>query len=65
MPADGVGDEPRVYALADMLDIPSLNFIAAKEFEATLKSGWDPTDFAGIAAEVYATPNAVERSKEN
>ena len=40
-----------------MLDIPSLKAIAAKKLEAALKSEWDPTGFAGVVAEVYATSN--------
>ena len=46
-----------MYALADMLDIPALKAIAAKKLEAALKSEWDPTGFAGVVAEVYATSN--------
>ena len=46
-----------MYALADMLDIPSLKAIAAKKLEAALKSKWDPTGFAEVVAEVYATSN--------
>ena len=40
-----------------MLDIPSLKAVATKKLEATLKSKWDPTGFAGVVAEVYATSN--------
>ena len=49
---------PRVHALADMLDAPSLKGLAAQKFESTLGSKWDPTDFVGAIAEVYATSNA-------
>ena len=49
---------PRVHALADMLDSPSLKGLAAKKFESTLGNKWDPTDFVGAIAEVYATSNA-------
>ena len=40
-----------------MLDIPSLKAIAAEKLKATLKSEWDPTGFAEVVAEVYATSN--------
>ena len=40
-----------------MLDIPSLKDLAAKKLEAALKSKWDPTGFAGVVTEVYATSN--------
>ena len=40
-----------------MLDIPSLKAVAAKRLEAALKSEWDPTGFAEVVAEVYATSN--------
>ena len=46
-----------MHALADMLDIPSLKVVAAKRLEAALKSEWDPTGFAEVVAEVYATSN--------
>ena len=44
-----------------MLDIPVLKAIAAKRLEATLKSEWDPTGFAGVVAEVYATSNTRDK----
>ena len=49
---------PRVHALADMLDVPSLKALAVEKFESMLENEWAPTDFAGVIAEVYATSNA-------
>ena len=49
---------PRVHALADMLDAPSLKALAIEKFKATLDSKWDPTDLTEVVAEVYATSNA-------
>jgi hypothetical protein len=56
---------PRVYALADMLDIPDLKRLAKKKLEAQLEKEFVAADFYGTVKEVYATTNARDEDFRN
>jgi len=43
----------RVYALADMLNIPELKTIAMQKLETFFKSNWDAKSFPGTVREAY------------
>ncbi|KAF8541479.1 BTB/POZ protein [Trichophaea hybrida] len=51
----------RVYTLADMLDVPGLKAIAAKNIETGLSTNWSAAEFPKIVSEVYSTTNNQTR----
>jgi hypothetical protein len=45
---------PRVYALADMLDVPKLKVLATEKLQIQLKD-WVATDFPAMVKEIYSS----------
>jgi len=56
---------PRVYALADMLDVPDLKRLAKEKLEAQLEKEFVAADFYGTVKETYATTNARDEDFRN
>jgi hypothetical protein len=47
----------RVYALADMLDVPELKIVAAQKLNAQLAESWVPSEFPRCVSETYDNTN--------
>ncbi|KAF8251766.1 hypothetical protein K440DRAFT_612039 [Wilcoxina mikolae CBS 423.85] len=55
----------RVYALADMLDVPGLKAIAASHIETSLSNSWSAAEFPKIVTEVYSTTSTQDKVMRN
>ncbi|KAF8541482.1 hypothetical protein BDD12DRAFT_878711 [Trichophaea hybrida] len=55
---------PRVYALADMLDIPDLKDLITKKLQIQLNN-WVAADFPVMVREIYSTTNKQDKEIRN
>jgi hypothetical protein len=51
----------QVHALADMLDVPDLKFVAMEKLQLQLEDHWAAASFTEIVKETYSVTNARDK----